>query len=64
MYVYHIIQCHICDIIAVILLIIHTQTHVYSIAQLVERLTEKPGAVLMQVQVPGVARDFSPRVNF
>ena len=27
-------------------------------------LTEKPGAILMQVRVPGVARDFSPRVNF
>ena len=24
----------------------------------------KPGAILMQVRVPNVARDFSPRVNF
>ena len=31
------------------------------IAQLVERLTENPGA---GVRVPGAARDFSPRVNF
>ena len=34
------------------------------IAQLVEHPTEKPGAILTQVRVPGVARDFSPRVNF
>ena len=30
------------------------------IAQLVEHLTEKPGAILTWVQVPGVARDFLP----
>ena len=34
------------------------------IAQLVECLTEKPGAVPKGVRVPGAARDFSPRVNF
>ena len=34
------------------------------IAQLVEYLTKKPGAILRQVQVPGAARDFSPRVSF
>ena len=33
-------------------------------AQLVEYQTEKPGALLMQVLVHGMARDFSPRVNF
>ena len=33
-------------------------------AQWVERWTEKPGAILTRVQVPGAARDFSPRVNF
>ena len=33
-------------------------------AQLVERSTEKPGAKLTRVRVPGAARDFSPRVNF
>ena len=34
------------------------------LAQSVEHLTENPGAILMQFQVPHVARDFSPRVNF
>ena len=34
------------------------------IAQLVERPTEKPGAKLTRVRVPGAARDFSPRVSF
>ena len=34
------------------------------IAQLVQRLTEKPGTILTHVQVPGAARDFSPRVGF
>ena len=35
------------------------------IAQLVERPTEKPGAILTRDRVPGAARDFlSPRVNF
>ena len=34
------------------------------IAQLVERPTEKPGAILTLVRVPGAARDFSPRVSF
>ena len=33
-------------------------------AQLAERLIEKPGAVLTQVRVSGAARDFSPRVSF
>ena len=34
------------------------------IAQLVERQTEKPGAILTRVQVPGVViRHFSSRVN-
>ena len=32
--------------------------------QLVEHPTKKPGAMLMQVRVPGVTRDFSPRVSF
>ena len=34
------------------------------IAHLVERPTEKTEAILMEVRVPGAARDFSPRVNF
>ena len=34
------------------------------VAQLVEGPTEKPDAILTQVQVPGAAREFSPRVNF
>ena len=34
------------------------------IAQLEECPTEKPGATLTQVRVPGAARDFSPSVNF
>ena len=34
------------------------------IAQLLERLTEKPGAILTRVRVPGAARDFSARVDF
>ena len=34
------------------------------IAQLVERLTEKLGAILTRVRVPGAAREFSPRVSF
>ena len=29
-----------------------------SIAQLIERPTEKPGAILSRVRVPGAARDF------
>ena len=33
------------------------------IAQLAERPTEKPGATLTRVRVPGAARAFSPRVN-
>ena len=33
-------------------------------AQLVERPTEKPGAILTRVRGPGPARDFSPRVSF
>ena len=33
-------------------------------AQLAERPTEKPGAMMTRVRVPGAARDFSPRVNF
>ena len=32
-------------------------------AQLVERPTEMPGAILTRVRVPGAARDFSPRVK-
>ena len=32
--------------------------------ELVKHPTEKPGAILTRVRVPGVARDFSPRVNF
>ena len=31
---------------------------------MVEHLTEKPGAMLTWVQVPGAARDFSPKVSF
>ena len=34
------------------------------IAQWVEPPTEKPGAILTRVRVPGAARDFSPRINF
>ena len=34
------------------------------IAQLVERPTEKPGAVPTRVRVPGEVKDFSPRVSF
>ena len=34
------------------------------IAQLVERPTEKPGAILTHVLVPGAAKDFSPRIDF
>ena len=34
------------------------------VAQLVERPTEKPGAVLLRVRVSGAARDFSPGVSF
>ena len=33
-------------------------------AQLAERLTERPGAVLTRVRVSGAARDFSPMVSF
>ena len=33
---------------------------VVGIAQLVEHLIERPGTILTQVQVPGVARDFLP----
>ena len=33
-------------------------------AQLVERPTEKPGAILTRVRVLGAANDFSPSVNF
>ena len=34
------------------------------IAQMAQHLIEKPGAILRPVQVPGVTKDFSPRVNF
>ena len=34
------------------------------IAQLVECLTKKPDTIQMWVWVPGMAREFSPRVNF
>ena len=34
------------------------------IAQLVECSTQKPGTILMQVQVPSAAKDFSHTVNF
>ena len=34
------------------------------IAQMVERPTEKPGAMLTRVRAPGVASYFSIRVNF
>ena len=30
---------------------------------MVKRPTEKPGAILTRVRVPGAARDFSPRVD-
>ena len=33
-------------------------------ALLVEHPTEKPGAILTRVRVPGAAKDFPPRVNF
>ena len=40
--------------------------YIYTIEnfRLKSRPIEKPGAVLIQVQVPGTARDFSPTVNF
>ena len=41
-----------------------TATPQQLIAQLVERPTEKPGAILTRVRVRGAARDFSPRVSF
>ena len=31
---------------------------------MVERVTQKIGAILTRVRVPGAAKDFSPRVNF
>ena len=31
------------------------------VAQLVERPTDKPGAILTRVRVPDAARDFHPR---
>ena len=34
------------------------------IAQLVERPTEKPGAIQTRVRIPGTTRDFSPRASF
>ena len=41
-----------------------TSAQLWRIAQLEERLTEKPNAILTRVQVPGVViRHFSPRVN-
>ena len=33
-------------------------------SSLVQRPTEKPGAILTRVRVPGAAVDFSPTVNF
>ena len=41
----------------------HSNLHVAAIAQLVARPTEKPGAILTRVRVPGVVRDFSPAVT-
>ena len=42
-----------------------SQSFGYSgLAQLVECPTEKSGAVLTRVRVPGAASDFSPRVSF
>ena len=38
--------------------------HGAGIARLVERRTEKPGAVLTRVRIPGAARDFYSRVSF
>lgn len=35
-----------------------------NVAQLVVSHKKKPGAMLMQVQISGVARDVSPRVPF
>ena len=34
------------------------------VAELVQCLAQKPGTMLMQVQFPGVTKDFSHRVNF
>ena len=46
----------------------HTTTSIpnrgQGLAQLVDHPTEMPGAILVQLRVPGAARDFSPRVNF
>ena len=36
----------------------------WGIAQLVQRLTERPGAILTRARVPCAARDFSPRADF
>ena len=41
-----------------------TSAQLWRIAQLEERLTEKPNAILTRVQVPGAVRDFSTKVNF
>ena len=41
-----------------------TSAQLWRIVQLVERLTEKPNAILTRVQVPGAVRDFSTKVNF
>ena len=40
------------------------QTCCKGTAQLLEYLTQKPGTILVWVQIPGAARDFPPRVNF
>ena len=42
-----------------LLLLLHVCSPSAGIAQLVEYPTEKPGAILTRVQVPGTARDFS-----
>ena len=40
------------------------QRDMTGMVQLVERPTEKPGAILPRDRVSGAVRDFSPRVNF
>ena len=40
------------------------QRDMTGMVQLVQRPTEKPGAILPRVRVPGAARDCSARVNF
>ena len=44
----------------IIIIIVHAQPGRRDIAQLVQRPTQKPGAILKQVRVLGPGKDFSP----